>query len=87
MLDEWLEFDSSYVAAGKFSLPAGAKLPAKPRQLGTLWCRMKGKGLKPDVICRYDNVPYTVWVGLLEAASKGTYHHRAIRPLGYKIES
>jgi hypothetical protein len=85
MLDEWIEFDSSYVGAGKFSFPPGTTFPTKQRQLGTLYCRMKN-GSKGDVVCVYPDTPYIVWEQLLAAESKGKFHHAAIRGRFYFIE-
>ncbi len=80
MLDEWIEFHSSYVVAGKFSVPEGTKFPLKPHTKGTLWCRFDS-----GVVAEYPNVSYTIWDGLCDAESKGKYHHRAIRHLPYKL--
>ncbi len=84
MLDEWIEFHSSYVQAGKFSFPKGTQYPTKQRQEGTMSLRM-GDPKKGTVVCVYPDVPYIVWEQLLAAESKGKFHHAAIRGLFYYI--
>lgn len=78
MLDEWIEFHSSYVVAGMFSVPPETKFPVKPATKGTLWIRFDS-----GFVAKYPDVRYTVWEGLLAADSKGKYHWAAIRPLPY----
>ncbi len=78
MVDEWIDFHSSYVVAGKFSFPPGTKFPTKQRQPGTLWCQFKD-----GFVAVYRDVPFIVWEQLLAAESKGKFHHAAIRGLPY----
>lgn len=77
MLDEWIEFHSSYVVAGKFSLDK-QEFPAKKLQSGTLSLQFKS-----GYVAVYKGVPLTVWEGMLEAPSKGVYFHRSVRGRGY----
>ncbi len=77
MLDEWFEFHSSWVAAGKFSFPKGTTFPAKQRKVGLLSLRLKN-GKKGEVVCVYPDTPYIVWEQLLAAESKGKFLHAAL---------
>jgi hypothetical protein len=79
MLDEWIPFHSSYVVGGKFSVPPGTKFPIRAHTKGTLWIRFDS-----GFVCHYENVSWTIWEGLLNADSKGKFHHQAIRHLPYK---
>ncbi len=78
MVDEWLDFISSYVVAGKFETLPGTKFPLKPMTRGTMLLQFES-----GYVAVYRDTPYTIWLGMVEAESKGTYHWRAVRGRPY----